>query len=1593
MSIARTAIIGMACVFPGARDMQRYWENILTGVDCITDPPADWEADFFYDPDSDANDRTYCKRGGYLGALASFDPVPYGIMPNAVDGTEPDHFLSLRAASDALTDAGYRDAGRFRERTEVIIGRGTYVNRGNANALQHAVMVDSFLRALRQLHPEHSEEELAAIKDQLKAGLPPFDADTAAGLVPNIISGRICNRLDLMGSNYIIDAACASSLVAVDLAVRDLATGRCDMAIAGGVNASVPPVIMIIFSQLKALSKKGMIRPFDSDADGTLLAEGVGMVVLKRLEDAERDGDRIYAVIRGIGTASDGRALGLLAPRFEGEELALRRAYEAAGVDPRTVGMIEAHGTATTVGDAVEVQALTAVFGGREGRLPRCALGSVKSMIGHTMPASGAAGLIKTALALHHKVLPQTLLAGEVNPQLHLESSNFYVNTEARPWIHGSSASPRRAGVNAFGFGGINAHAVLEEYTGTNAPESMQRTWDSELFVVSAATDQGLVAEVEETLRFVSSVPTETELKDLAWTINCTRPQGATRIAVVATSCEDLVTKLQRAGERLKASPTRSIREKEGIYWFREPLAKRGKLAFVFPGEGAQYVSMLHDICVHFPEAREWFDLMDQAFEGHSRGYLLSEAIFPPPGASTGKLWSMDIGAEAVFCANQAMWSLIDKLGIQPDAMLGQSTGEHSSLLASGAVVAKTREELIRYVLGINKVFTDLSGTKPIREGILMTVAGVGMAELASLLERHEGELFIALDNCPNQVVIFGAEARIQAVKDALTGTAAICQQLPFGRAYHTPWFEQFARLLESHFHSIPTAEPNVALYSCVTAGLYPQDAAGVRHLAARQWATKVRFRETIEAMYRDGVRIFLEVGPRQNLSGFINDTLRGKPILAVPSNVHHRSGILQLNHMVAQLSAHGVRVNVEHLFARRAPREVTAARKLSARLRMTLAMGLQPMRLPADFTPAKSATAQSIVTSAVSPAAASPLHAPPVESLRSSIMTQHLQAMDQFVAAQHQVMAAYLGRCLPAPNSAARREPAVLPFLTELVEHVPGTKARARHNFSLQRERLFTDHTLGRNVSTEDPSLTALPVVPITVTMEILAEGGALLAPGKVLAGMRDVRASRWITLDEDCPSIEIEANRIEENAVHVKIREAGEGIMRQDLAEGTMFYADNYPTAPAPASFRLELEHISAWTSERLYTEGMFHGSSFQAVRSVERSGSNGITATIETQPRHDLIAGMAQPTFLTDPVVLDAAGQVVAFWSQEELQPCGDIFPYRLNALHCFAPPQPPGMRLECRVFALEVNPATIRSDIELVDSSGRLQYRFEGWEDRRFHVPVGLWQLRISPQKAFLSEPWEIPRSLVSNSRDLACCRIAGMSEVLDSSLGIWTNVLAHIILSRRERQEWRAMQATHVLPKRRQDWLLGRCVAKDAVRLLIRERFQADLCPADVEIVPDTNGRPEVRGAWTGKLGSPTVSLSHCGGTAIALASLDPTSLVGVDMESLSRSENFEHLAFADQERQVVASLNADQHPEWFLRLWCAREAVSKALGQGFGQGMDALLATGVSTDTGLVEVRVKHGLLQQFPELSGKTFDAHTARHENFIYSMVYQQR
>ena len=955
------AIVGMACRFPGAGDLFAYWDNLLAGRSAIGDVPPDrWDSSVFFDPDSREPGRVGGRRGGYLADPIPFDPASFGIMPRTVEGGEPEQFLVLDAARSALEDAGLLDRMPDRRRVEVVIGRGNYFNRGNLTRLQHGRIIEQTLGILRSLHPEWGEADLGAVRDDLRSCLPPFEAATIPGQLTNATAGRLADRFDLAGASFVVDAASASALVALDLGARALRDRRADLAIIGGVYLEADVDFPMVFSRLGVISKSRESRPFSEGADGMVPGEGVGVVVLKRLRDAERDGDRVYAVVKGVGVASDGRASGLGAPDARGHLRAIRRAYRRSGVDPASVGLIEGHGLGVPAADRAELRALRAAFPA-SGR-PRV-LGAASALIGHAMPAAGMAGLIKVALSLHHRMLPAS--AGADRPHRMLRRGSLMLNPVSRPWIQGD-ASPRRAGVNAFGFAGINAHAILEEHPASAdgvTPGAMPR-WPSEAILIAADDRAGLAERVEwlaDRLRGRDDV----ELKDLACTLASPRrvrqadhlrtvatpedrpqggPYGGARLGLVVESVADLVARLDAIAPRLADPSCKSIRDARGTYFWDEPLGRAGGLAFLFPGEGSQYPGMLADLCPHFPEVRALFDTSDRLAREAGAPAPPSAALFGGSGADPA-LWASGTAVNLVLSSQWALYQLLTRLGLRPDAVAGHSSGEFLALAAAGSI--RVDRDLEARFAALAGLFARLDAA-----GAIAPARLVGVATSREKVEAAIGDdaVTVAVDNCPHQVVLAGPPDAVEAVVVRLKAKGVMTEELPFARPYHTPAFAPMVGPIRDFFAALDLAPPSTPLYSCCSAERVAGDPAEVRRLAVDQWTRPVEFRRTVEAMHADGVRLFVDVGARGNLAGFVEDTLRGKPAFAVAANLPRRSGLTQLNHLVASLFAQGVTLTPEYLFARRRPRMVDLEAAPKTSTGMTLRVGFPEMRLSPGF-------------------------------------------------------------------------------------------------------------------------------------------------------------------------------------------------------------------------------------------------------------------------------------------------------------------------------------------------------------------------------------------------------------------------------------------------------------------------------------------------------------------------------------------------------------------------------------------------------------------------------------------------------------------
>ena len=672
------------------------------------------------------------------------------------------------------------------------------------------------------------------------------------------------------------------------------------MVIVGGVDTAQSPFGFMCFAKAQALSPRGRSRTFDESADGIAISEGISMVVLKRLEDAERDGDRIYAVIKGVAGSSDGKGRSMTAPRLEGQILALQRAYAQAGIRPSTVGLMEAHGTGTSLGDASELAAVADILQADGAKPQSCAIGSVKSMIGHTKSAAGITGLMKTALALYHQTLPATLHVEKPNPKLLEAGTPIFVNTENLPWIP-PAATPRRAGVSAFGFGGTNFHAVLEEYQGDlRAPADVAQTekWPAELYVWNDPTPASLSA---------------------ATAAVSVSPSAQTRLAIVAGSPEDLQAKLAKAKTALESR--QPLNDSQGIYLAYGP--PRGKVAFLFPGQGSQKTHMLRDLALTFPEFRASFDRAEQSLAGRFPRKFAAY-IYPAPAFSpeeekrqAQEITDTVVAQPALGVVEIGLHHTLARLGVHPDMTAGHSYGEYVALAAAGVIS--------------DSALFDLSESrgraiKDTTHGEAGTMAAVAAdaAAIVKALDGMEG-ITLANHNSPRQTVISGANAAVHAAIKKLEAAGLTARLIPVACAFHSPLMdparERFAAVLARQEYSKPSA----AVYSNTLGEKYPDDPKEIAALLASHLTSPVKWVDEIRAMYDQGARVFVEVGPKGVLTGLARQILDGKDARFIQID-SDKNALVQLLNSLAQLAAEGVPVNTAELLRGRvAPPEPPA--------------------------------------------------------------------------------------------------------------------------------------------------------------------------------------------------------------------------------------------------------------------------------------------------------------------------------------------------------------------------------------------------------------------------------------------------------------------------------------------------------------------------------------------------------------------------------------------------------------------------------------------------------------------------------------------
>ncbi|PIU20450.1 MAG: beta-ketoacyl synthase, partial [Elusimicrobia bacterium CG08_land_8_20_14_0_20_59_10] len=749
--------------------------------------------------------------------------------------------------------------------------------------------------------------------------------DTMPGELSNVTAGRIANVFNLNGPNMTMDAACASSMAALDYAVLGLRAGKFDMAVAGGADEMMSPPAYVKFCKIGALSATGSYA-FDERADGFVMAEAVSIYLLKRLSDAIRDGDKIYALINSVGASSDGKGKGITAPNPKGQMLAIENAFAQVDYTPAEVDFVEAHGTATKAGDAAEAEVLKGTFGPYMGRGKKLGLTSVKSQIGHTKAAAGAVSLAKTALAIYNKTLPTSI--NYVNPNPGIDLNLFRVIEKAEPW---KKDGIRRANVSSFGFGGANFHVTMEEYTGP----------DHQLFAKAGAETSAAPVEITENPRapfanlqgeavaFTGDTPADVIKNAQAGAASASswpatypmsvyaqpgqlRPKAAFGVSIVAKSPKDLTEKVEFMAKTAKAEtwtePPLNFKLK-GVYTFKTG-ANTAKVGLLFPGQGSQYVDMMRDLAAKYQVVQATFDEADGILE-KMIGIRLTEAIWSKPGEGKEELAKREeaikqtqLTQPSMMTADIAMYRLFREFGIKPDMAIGHSLGEYAAATAAGIF---TFENGLKAVTNRAKEMANVKVSDP---GKMASVA-LGCDKVDAELKKIKGYVICANKNCPLQTVIAGEAKAVEQAVQAFKNMGVEAGEIPVSHAFHSEIIKSAMGPYRNFLQSIPIKTADMKILSNVTADFFPVDTQGIYDILIKQMTSPVEFIKQLERMYAEGVRTFIECGPKRVLSAFATATLKDKKdITVLASNHPKRGGITELNDLLANMTALGIPVN-----------------------------------------------------------------------------------------------------------------------------------------------------------------------------------------------------------------------------------------------------------------------------------------------------------------------------------------------------------------------------------------------------------------------------------------------------------------------------------------------------------------------------------------------------------------------------------------------------------------------------------------------------------------------------------------------------------
>lgn len=1170
--------------------------------------------------------------------------------------------------------------------------------------------------------------------------------------------------------------------------------------------------------------------------------------------------------------------------------------------------------------------------------------------------------------------------------------------------------------------------------------------WPSEVIILCAGDREGLIRQIDRLLIEIRK-HSSSRLADLGFTLNSLVEPGGVRLAVVAGDLAELSQKLSAARQQLSRGDCQRIRDPSGTYFEARPLLASGKLAILFPGEGGQYQGMLSELVPHFPEVRTTLAEADAAFgpdggdtDSISRFFQAAGQLEPARRQRLeDRLRQIDWTMASVLTADTVLARMLENLGVKADALGGHSAGELAALVAARCMKLTTDMLVIAAALR-DEGETERTTEQP--EALLLATAG-SRETLTKLIAEVVPEaagpgsrqsVFIAMDNCPHQTVVVGLPEPMLRVEAAVKSRGIFCERLPFTRPYHTPLFALFKGQWREMFDTVDVDLPQYRLYSCTTGQPFPADPDAIRELATAHWFSPVEFRRMIENMYSDGVRVFVEAGPKGILSAFVQDILRGHDCLALPADQSRRSALTQWNHLVAQLAVHLAPMDLGFMYRYRTVDRLAWQSELAPQ---------EPVRPTRQNARTQDAVERAAATA--SPATATPAQ-PAVKAPRSvgerpptpaAVLARHFQLMETLLENQQQALASFLraksapavrvakplkhgrkpGRSIPpiakaAPPAAARpSQPNVpiaapkpsqrpadgeLPLFGTIVKQDGDAELVMQRRLDLSEDLYANEHTVGGlDISRLNPKQRGLPVMPMTFILEMMAETAARLVPGHVVIAARDVQLQKWLAFDEESVStVEVSARRTSPAGadgpveVLVSVRDLGRATNANRAAaaavsQGTIVLARQYPPAPHVEEFALSREQPCRVTLATLY-RNLFHGPMFQGVRSLDCFGEEGLKGSIEVLPREGIFRSTASPRFLIDPVTVDVGMHPTAGWHLEQPDQAGRIMlPFELKRIEFFGPSPAVGTKFGIHARIVHTSPRQFTHAGEFFGSDGRLWCRLTGIKCWRFYLPFGDVNFHGPKDEYFISQQWPLglPSAGAAENERAVCVLLDPSGDLAQSGM---QEAAARVTLSETEMRDYRQQR---VATEERTSWLFARAAVKDAVRFLWHRHTGSRLFMADLEIFEDPYGRSAIRfGDGQRPADFPAIAAAQHGATFVALAVLGPYA--GIAVERIAGDEAAEQGSsggsFTQSERAVLAQF-AGQPSEQIARGVAARAALRRALGPALIPDDDLLRIRAADAETGYLYLELEASLQAVFPDLVGSTLPVRTVVNDGAV--------